>query len=189
MENLSRNEWLVLSSLSDDWECLSSIEKPEVSRADMVELLEELYGKGLICVEKGLPFDRKILLEEPNEHWDTIYWFGLTENGCDAWEKYSQKYSEYPVDWSSSWKGSFWSDERGGYIEGVSEDVCKQALKSQLKNVPFTIDKNSIEHKNIEGFQAKYYKFIPSGHRIDFKLKRSICKTVWFGLLKIFGKK
>jgi hypothetical protein len=186
-ENLSRNEWLVLSSLSDDWECLSSINKPEVSRADMVELLDGLYGKGLICIEKGVPFDRKILLEEPNEYWDTNFWFGLTEKGCQAWEDDSRKYGESPVDWRLSWKGCF-SPEKGGYIEGVSEKICEQILKDCLKRTPFKVSRKSITHKKIEGFQAKYYKYIPGGDRIDFKTKRSIWKTMWLWALQVFGK-
>lgn len=186
-ENLSRDEWFVLDSLADDWECLSSIDGPEVSKINMIELLEGLYVKGLISIKKGVPFDRKILLEEPDEYWDTIYWFGLTEKGCNAWERNSQKYNGEPVDWSLSWRSCF-SPEEGGYIEGISEKVCIQVLKDYLRQNPLKINWRSIAHKNIKGFQAKYYKFIRGGHRIDFKLKRSVCKTVWFWLLKMFGK-
>lgn len=169
---LSKNEWLILSSLSDDRECLSSIDEPELSRTEMVELLEGLYKRGLICIESGTLFERKKLLEEPDKHWDTAYWFGLTEKGCKEWEAHSQQYSGQPVDWSSSWKGEFFDDKREGYIEGVSEKVCMQALENHLKDIPFTID--SIKHKEIDGFQAKYYKYIAGGHRIDFKLKRKL---------------
>jgi hypothetical protein len=187
-ENLSKNEWLILESLANDWECLSTIEEPDVSRTEKIELIERLYEKGLISILNNVPFDKKNLLKEPDGFISNDYWFGLTEKGCEEWEKYSQKYYGSAINWDKSWKSCF-SPEKGGYIEGVSEQICVQILKDDFKHKSFSVDWKSAEHKNLEEFQAKYYKYLAGGHRIDFKTKRSICKTIWFLLLKIFGKK
>ncbi len=36
-----------------------------------------------------------------------------------------------------------------------------------------SVDQATLRHSEIKGFQAKHYKYISGGHRIDFTIKKA----------------
>jgi hypothetical protein len=65
-------------------------------------------------------------------------------------------------------------DKKGqGWIEGIAEKVCLEGLERLAQNALWQIDKTTLKHSAVDGFQAKYYKYIQGGHRIDFKLQNN----------------
>jgi len=182
MKKPSKLDWYILDNLSNDWECLTTI-YPEVaefvsgiSRENVVDAIHHLIKEGYIQIRGGHIFDKEALLSEPEEYLETKYWFGLTTLGCEAWEAHSVEYAGYPIDWTQAWSASISFENREGHIDGVSKEVCLAAINKELfllREEPFEIDKKSMKYSKINGFNAKYYKYISGGCRISFKLRRS----------------
>jgi len=180
MKKPSKLEWHILDNLSNDWECLTTIYPeveelvPGISRENVVDAIHNLIKEGCIQIQGGHIFDKKALLSEPEEYFDTKYWFGLTTLGCKAWEAHSVEYAGYPIDWTQAWSSYISYRNREGYIDGVSKEVCLAAIsKGLLREEGFEIDKKSMKYSKIDGFNAKYYKYISGGCRISFKLRGS----------------
>ena len=170
---MSKLEYTILDNLSDDLECPATIcpevqeEIRDASRQDVIDALCRLHESGLVALPDGTPLDREALIAEPEGNFDALYWFGLTASGCAAWEAGS----ETPIDWSKMWSGRIDYEGRKGYVEGTSRDVCIAALPRLMPDKKEQIDMTSLSHSDISGFQAKYYKHLPGGHRIEFILK------------------
>ena len=173
MNKLSELEWAILDNLSDDQECPATI-CPEVqqevsgaSRQDVLDTLCRLHQSGQIKLMDGQPLSRDSLMSEAEGNFDTPHWFGLTPTGCAAWESGA----EPPINWSDAWSAHLDYEGRRGYVEGTRRDVCLSALSRLSPDAKHKIDMTSLSHSDISGFRAKYYKHLPDGHRIDFKLK------------------
>jgi hypothetical protein len=93
-------------------------------------------------------------------------WFGMTNQGCEVWEKHCTTFSYDPVDWSEMYTRHLYLKTGRGYVEGVSKEICESAIAETSPGI--VIDSTSFKHSSIEGFDAKYYKRIKGGHRIDF---------------------
>ncbi len=179
MSDLTKLEWHILDGLAYDWECMSSLpieksEFPDISKIEIIDCLQQLFGKGHIQLLHGMSFNREVMLAEPQEeYWDTKYWFGLTDAGCKTWEDYLDKYLGDPVDWSKVWSAQLSYEKEEGYVVGTTKEVCLKAFR-KLKSGrnDFRIRRKLLKHSKIHGFDATYYKHIPGGHRIDFKLQR-----------------
>ena len=175
MNNITKFEWCILDELSDDYECFASIypnllkDLPDTSSQDVQRGLYQLYKSGLIELMEGRLMQEEDLMSETEKSFDTKYWFGLTSTGCDAWESGAAP----PVDWSEAYTAHIDYKKQNGYIEGTTRKVCLRELNQLPIDKTFQIDMKSLSHSEIPGFQAKYYKYISGGHRIDFKLKRA----------------
>jgi hypothetical protein len=186
MEQASKLELLILDCLSDDTECVASIwyhnedELQNVSGEEFKNTIYELYKRGLINdPSMSEPISREDILDEEttNEYHIGNYYFGLTPAGVEFWEEACRESGE-PIDWSKSWHASYDTKKQEGYINGTSKEVCLNELESWNKKPQgdlkdWQVDMNSLVHSEIEGFQAKYYKYISGGHRVSFKLNRS----------------
>jgi hypothetical protein len=53
-----------------------------------------------------------------------------------------------------------------------SEKPPSRPLKGLPVDKKWDKDANTISHLEIDGFNAKYYKYLPGGHRITFKLRK-----------------
>jgi hypothetical protein len=185
MEEISKLEWLILGSLSNDTECVACIwpdmkeSMPSITGYELKDVIYSLYKRGLIYIASETePVDREDVLAEEitNEYSTGNYYFGLTSKGVEVWEKATEKYDE-PVDWSKSWTANHDLERREGHIDGTSREVCLNRLKAWNENgygefKEWQVDMDSLIHSEIKGFQAKYYRYISGGHRISFKLKR-----------------
>jgi hypothetical protein len=76
-----------------------------------------------------------------------------------------------PIDWSNAVHCTFSTNNHTGYIEGISKEVCFVWLEKLEKEQGWHADKNTFVGSEIEGFWAKYYKFIPGGYKIRFIYK------------------
>ena len=184
MEQASKLELLILDSLSDDTECIASIwfhnenELHGISGQDIKDAIYRLYEQGLIYDSSIANIDREDILAEEttNEYHTGNYYFGLTPAGVEFWEE-ARKENDEPVDWSKTWTARRDYNEQKGYIDGTSREVCLNALIESNQETrgnfkDWQVDMSSLVDSEFEGFQAKYYKYIPGGHRISFKLKR-----------------
>ncbi len=177
-ENLTQTEWEVLNSLADGRECLGTMETllPEelsISRPKLEETVWELCQRGLIAPDGG-QLTVEALRAEPEEYIDQQFWFGMIEKGVLLWEKYYTVFSGEINDWSESWRGKFDAQTgQGGYVDGASRQVCLAALdRIDGQNKLWYIDRESLDEAEIDGFQAKYYKYLKGWHRISFKMKK-----------------
>lgn len=174
-KHISNIEHEILEDLSYDWECLSSLDFTiEPNREEVVNALETLLNQGYIQLHNDVEFDRQNLMSEPNEYWDTKYWFGLTPEGNAFLESYEKQHcSENMRDWSKVWSASLDFESESGYVEAPSIEVCTSAYKQlNIRNDYFKITANSEKNSKTASINPTYYKVIPGGHRIEFKLTK-----------------
>ena len=177
MKRASKLELLILDAISDDTEFVASIwyhnkdELRNISGQELKNTIYELYKRGLIYDQSVTePITREDILsqETTNQYLTGNYYFGLTPSGVDYWEKLSEQ-SGYPVDWSDSWTMTFDSERQEGHVDGTSRAVCLNALK-KVDNLE--LDMNTLLDSEINGFLAKYYKYVSGGHRITFRYRK-----------------
>ena len=180
MSKLTKLEWIILDMLSEFPAnvalTLSLIKDdfPDISQKEVAEVVFKLYKLGLVFEDKNLTVDLQALSDEPEDYIDNKHWFGLTEAGCKLWEKDIPTYSGEAIDWSKRTSGSYSFDKKEGFIEGVSKKSCLAALESWMQHEKdWELDRDTIVFTKINGFKAKYYKYIPGGYRLTFKLKKS----------------
>jgi len=183
MTELTELEWNILDNVSDDWECPVTIcpeverDVPGSSRTEIIHTLYELHERGFLELMKGGNVDLAELMNDPPDDFGTRYWFGLTTLGCSIWQSHAEQFGSETVDWSRSWVGHGPDVNGRGYVDGTSREVCLEALDHLIRFAHLTrdedweIDRSSLKDSAIDGFQAKYYKYIEGGHRISFKLK------------------
>jgi hypothetical protein len=179
MSELDKLEWSILNSLSDDWECSTTIcpeiegQVDDTNRVAILRCLFNLHSRGLVTLQDGRALTLEDFLSERKDDFDTKFWFGLTEAGRAEWEKFSEKYSGASVDWTRAWVGCISYDRGRSYVDGTSLDVCTEALKQLFPDdTEWEIDWNTLESTSIEGFHAKYHKYLDGGQRISFQLKK-----------------
>jgi hypothetical protein len=178
MGQLTKLEWSILDSLSDDREavalilCLINDDFPLISQKEVAESVYKMYTQGLLFEFYNKSVDYEILLNESSDYADANYWFGLTAIGCKSWEENDPVYLGEPIDWSRAWTRYLDVVNKKGWIKGTSQEVCLTALKDLIKDEKWQVDTTTIVHSKIEGFQAKYYKYIEGGHKITFLLKK-----------------
>jgi hypothetical protein len=178
MSELTNLEWNILESLSNDEETvaliLSLIKKdfPEITTREVAQNIYSLYERGLIYEDNGKEVYLRTLLDESEDYMENVYWFGLTEAGCKYWEDFALEYGGESIDWSNAWKGHISIKSREGYIDGTSLETCLQGLDKIDDDIEWQIDRSTLVHSDIKGFQAKYYKYLQGGHNISFKLKK-----------------
>ena len=170
---MNKIDWLILNELSDDFESMTQIYPLEqcskTKRSAIIDRIELLLQKGLIKLANDIVFVKEMLLAEPEEYYDTDFWFGLTERGAEEWEKHAKKFGEFEVDWSDAWSESLNYHKQQGYILGVSKEICMKYLKANRKDI---VDFDSLKVIPISSFQAKYYKILSGGVKIKFKLNK-----------------
>jgi hypothetical protein len=177
MKELTKLEWTILSSISDDEESVALIleiirnDFRNISQKEVAETIYKLYQNGLV-EDKKEAVDYETLINESEDYAGNYYWFSLTDVGFNYWEKFASIYSDGPNDWSKSWVAQPDYKMGEGFIDGASLEACLQGLDRIDDDKEWKIDRNSLIHSEIEGFQAKYYKHINGGHRITFKFVR-----------------
>ncbi len=170
---MTKLELAILDNLSDDRECPATIcpevqaQFHDISRQDVLNALCQLFDSGFINLIDGHSLDKDSLMAEPEGSFDTVFWFGLTAAGCLEWETNADP----PIDWSDMWRYNIDLQNMVGYIEGVSKDVCMRKLSQHNFHDKLDVDMGTLVHSSIKEFRAKYYKCLPGGHRIDFKMK------------------
>lgn len=172
MKKITKLEWRILNSLSDDKECIAAMNIPRISKADIKKTTYELYQNGLLYEDTNQTLDYNTLMSETENVADACYWFGLTQLGAGYWEKYSKKYSGNYIDWSQACTGYLDFQKNEGYLDGTSKRVCLNSLQDLVSTKDRQIDIDTIQYSKTNGFYAKYYKYITDGHRITFKLSR-----------------
>jgi hypothetical protein len=176
METVTKDKWLVLDTLADSLESIAQISanvEDSIPAEKMNAIITELYGQGLVsiyCNNTHKSGENILSTENMRHNTDELY-FGLTPAGAEAWERASVVYNE-PVDWSSSYVAARDFVAQIGHVDGVSREVCINALDKLTEDKVWQIDMNSLVESEITGFQAKYYKYMPSGYRISFRLTR-----------------
>ncbi len=178
MNGLAKLEWNILDSLSNDEETIGLIlsvikdDFPDISLREVARSVFALYQQGLIVEDNQKDVALKTLLGESPDYRNNVYWFGLTEIGYKYWEEYALTYSGEPIDWSKAWASHFDFKNQNGNIEGVSLEVCLQALDKIDTEKDWQVDRTTLVNLKIEGFKAKYYKQMKGGCRISFSLKK-----------------
>jgi len=184
MKKLTKLEWEILQNLSNNCECPATI-CPEVadevknsSRKDILKTLHDLFNENFIYIDGVESIQSDELLSEPEKNFDTKFWFGLTDKGCEAWEKHSVEFCGEPIIWKNAWR-SYETSEGISYIVGVNKTVCIEGLKQvHPDSWEEKITDKLIEEQSIDGFNATYYKYIKGGYRIKYKLNKSDKKSI-----------
>lgn len=171
---MDRIDWEILEAVSNEFESLTQIypmvnEALDVERVDIIDRMESLLQRGLIKLSKNIEFNKETLLDEPDVYYDTEFWFGLTEQGAEAWEQHAKEFDGFDVDWSEAWTASYNYEKQSGHIYGVNEEVCMKVLKNEKEAI---IDFDSLMVEQVSSFQAKYYKKITGGVKITFTVER-----------------
>jgi hypothetical protein len=93
--------------------------------------------------------------------------------GCEMWERLDRSCcpDEPPIDWSTKWVLSVDFARSLGTITGTTRAVCESALARHSALEGWQIDPDSLIHRSVEGFQAKYYKWLPGEHEIWFAFR------------------
>ena len=111
MSELTELEWSILDSLSDDKETVALIlsmikdDFPDITTRKLSENVYRLYQRGLILEDNHKTVELQTLLDESDDYIDNVYRWGLTELGCEYWERYAPTYYGEPVDWSNWYTG------------------------------------------------------------------------------------
>lgn len=177
MSEITRFEWAVLDSLSNDVEAVALITNmvnevfPDTPQKKVAETVYKLFERGLIFENKQREVDFQTLINEPTEYLQSTYRFGLTEAGSRVWEENALRYTGETVDWSKAYAGCFDFTNKAGRVEATSSDMCLIGMEAMDKNEIWLIDRTTIAGLAIDGFMATYHKHIPGGYRITFKLK------------------
>jgi len=106
------NDPFIRDQTANDWECPATIcaevmeENPESSRQDILNMLYKLFEEKLIQVKVVKEIDLNQLLSEPEDNFDTKFWSGLTQKGCQEWEQNAVKMINEPISWDKSWSGN-----------------------------------------------------------------------------------
>lgn len=144
----------------------------DFSLLEVRETAYKLYERGLIRATPE-PIEIEKLMNESSNYINADYWFGLTSSGVEYREEGAKIFSDGPIDWPQAWSEYLSYKDKEKYIDETSKEVCMTALHEHIGDEDWEIDMKTLRHFKIEGFQAKYYKYIPSGHRITFKLKKT----------------
>jgi hypothetical protein len=175
---LTNFEWNILDSLTDDEETVALIlgliknDFPKTSQNEVAETVYKLYQRGLVLEDNNKVVDFHTLLNESADYLDNVYWFGLTEIGGTAWEENAKIYSGENIDWSRAWRGKLNFENQIGQVEGTSKEACLLGMEKIDINDTWQIDRATIVFSAVEGFQAKYFKYISGGQMMNFKLKK-----------------
>jgi hypothetical protein len=176
METVTKDEWLILDTLTDSLEGIAQISanvEDSIPAEKVNAIVYELCGRGLVSsYSKNMQKSGENILSEENMRHNTgEFYFGLTPAGAETWERASAV-CDKPVDWSSSYVAARDFVAQKGRVDGVSREVCINALTKLTEDKEWQIDMNSLVESEITGFQAKYYKYMPGGYRISFRLTR-----------------
>lgn len=76
------------------------------------------------------------------------------------------------VDWTQYWRCGLDYKSKTGFVEGATRQACLARISGISLDNDFQIDMLSLEHSELQEFQAKYYKSLPGGYRINFRLKK-----------------
>ena len=156
-----RLDWLILDALSDDIESIQQITamvRPGEPTADATLIASQLAR----LLARDLVYDAH----------PPTGWYGMTELGCQLWERLATTFGDGPPDWSVAWVINFDLQAGRGSAVGVTKEVCESALRKHVRR-DIVIDPSSFVHHPVPSFRAKYYKDIVGGHRIDFRFSRA----------------
>ncbi len=148
--------WAILDSLSDDYESFEMIAAavrqiaPNADDNLIQQRIDELLISGLL----------RTMAKFEN-------YYGMTTEGSAIWEEHTRMYSDEPIDWSKSWTLDVDHKTLKGHVCGTNRQVCESALAKHA-GTDIVVDVSTLRHSSIDGFDAKYYKKIKGGHRIDF---------------------
>ncbi len=167
-------QWAVLAALADDYESPRSIylliqdRFPKITSTELASAITWLEAEQWLARMRvsgvsesdHLPLVGEALVREiEEESWR--FWFGLTKKGTQVWELHAEMYSGQPKDWSNAWRVSTYPNGRG-LVEGVSRAACLEGLRG-------IGSWRLLAEGHTDGFQAKYYKWIEGGYRIEFQ--------------------
>jgi hypothetical protein len=156
-QEIDRLDWLILDAFSDDVESteqIADLVQPDDPAADMTLIASRLAG----LLARGLVYDA----HPPGG------WYGMTEVGCQFWERLATTFGDGPPDWSVAWVIDFDLKAGCGSAVGATREVCESALRTNARR-DIVIDPSSFTHHPVASFRAKYYQKVGGGHRIDFR--------------------
>ena len=153
-------DWKILDALSDDREPIEQIVS-NLQRDSTPEELLDLDGRLGNLVRMGFVEASGMDLEL----------YSLTSTGSATWERLATSYADEAIDWSRFWASHIEYKTHAGRISGTTEAVCMSALGRLSVAAKLDIDQSTIRHEPIEGFWAKYHKWLPGGHQITFRFR------------------
>ena len=118
----NRLDWLILDALSDDIESaeqISDMVRSGEPAADTTLVASRLAG----LLTRGLVYDA-----HPPDGW-----YGMTESGCEIWERWATTFGHGPPDWSVAWVIHFDLKAGRGSVVGATREVCEFALREHLR--------------------------------------------------------
>jgi hypothetical protein len=148
--------WAILDAVSDDYEpmemIVSSVETqvPGSNHRQVQDEVDRLLIESQLCTVGKTDIS-----------------YGMTLKGCETWERLCGGFSDGPPNWVEYWTIDLDYQAGTGYVSAPSREACESAL-AKYTRPGITIDRASYVHAAIAEFQAKYYKRILGGHRIDF---------------------
>ena len=156
-ERLDATDWAILDAVSDSPESpvdivcyLQYLQVPH-ERADVEARLVKLVSTGCLQTESADP---------------VVY--GLTSAGSEAWEYLGPRYSDQRLDWSEAWVVHL-DYERGiGRITGTTRAICESVLFGESTIDGLEIERDTLSHETVEGFWAKYHRWLNGGHQVSF---------------------
>ena len=89
------HDWLILDSLSDDYESVEQIAElvqtdwPSPDPLEIIDRLERLYFAGHVFLTLDATFDRTELVREIDQTRDRRFWFGRTSTGDELWQQHA----------------------------------------------------------------------------------------------------
>jgi hypothetical protein len=153
-------DWKILDALSDDYEPMEQIVS-SLQRVSTPEELLELDARLSNLVRMGF-------VETSGTDFEL---YSLTSTGSATWERLATSYSDKAIDWSEFCASHIEYKTHAGRISGTTESVCMSALDRLSVAAKLEIDQSTIRHEPIEGFWAKYHKWLPGGHQITFRFQ------------------
>lgn len=177
-KGLDKIDWTILNVLCFDYESIIQIypldEYPEISRDEVIDRLYNLFKKGYVCLMNDKEFNIEQIKNEPDDCEYSEFWYGITETGSEFWEENAERYAGIKIDWSDIWSEIIIYTEERGIIHATSPDTCLNRLKKcqeENKN-EIIIDFDSVRISKVKEFEARYYKIIKNGYRLEFRFMK-----------------
>ena len=177
---MDKMDWLILNALSDAYESLSQIlgsitqewqMDGQMNIQELRERIVSLYEMGYVALENELTLDNESFLMEPLDVLHSPFLFGLTLLGAQYWEENLYIYTEEEIDWDWCCHLILDNVKSIGYIRGGSLQACQEYFSEIEDQYNLSIDKDSVQCKEIENFQVKYFKVLERAHEISFAFR------------------
>ena len=138
----------------------------ELDRRRFYALTQKTKRKPTVKDIKKIVLEK--LLSEPEENFDTKFWFGFTDKGCSAWENQYIEFCGEPITWNNAWSAKDSPKEGIGYIDVIGlekkhyEDLIHLNKLGSIKIATMIYDtiKDDVDYIRRDKLFVPEYKFI-----------------------------